>query len=190
METSTRPAVAADADFLAEMLVHAAFWRPDGPTGSIDEVRHDPKLSHYVTGWPRPGDLGVIAESQRPVGAAWLRFFTAEDPGYGFVDVTVPEVSMGVVRRWRRRGVGTLLLEALITASYEAGLPALSLSVETDNYARGLYERFGFDQVSSGGGSLTMIRRFVDGGATVGGEDSQGVAIGLLGLGESRGPQT
>ncbi len=69
----------------------------------------------------------------------------------------IPEVSMGVERPSRSRGVGTLLLDALITASREAGLPALSLSVETDNYARGLYERFGFDQVGSTGGSLTMI---------------------------------
>lgn len=158
MEVSLRPAVATDADFLAEMLVHAAFWRPAGPDGSVDEVLHDPDLSHYVTGWPQRGDLGVIAENQCPVGAAWLRFFTAEDPGYGFVDAAIPEVSMGVAPPSRSRGVGTLLLEALILASREAGLPALSLSVEADNYARELYERFGFDQVGSGGGSVTMIR--------------------------------
>ncbi len=94
MEVSTRPAVATD-DFLTEMLVHAAFGRPAGPDGSVDEVLHDPELSRYIAGWPQPGDLGVIAENQRPVGAAWLRFFTVDDSGYGFVDDTIPEVSMG-----------------------------------------------------------------------------------------------
>jgi len=30
-----RPAEASDADFLAEMLVAAAFWRTAGPSGSV-----------------------------------------------------------------------------------------------------------------------------------------------------------
>ena len=157
MDVSLRAAVAADAEFLTKMLVHAAFWRPAGPGGSVEEVLLDPELSHYVRGWPQRGDLGVIATRQRPVGAAWLRFFTADDPGYGFVDAAIPEVSMGVERLSRGRGVGTLLLEALITSSREAGLPALSLSVETDNHARRLYERSGFEQVGSAEGSLTMV---------------------------------
>lgn len=157
VEVSLRAAGAADASFLTKMLVHAAFWRSAGPEGSVDEVLRDPNLSHYIAGWPLAGDLGVIAHSQRPVGAAWLRFFTADDPGYGFIDATIPEVSMGVEPTSRGRGVGTLLLQALATASREAGLPALSLSVESDNYARKLYERFGFGQVGSAGGSLTMV---------------------------------
>ncbi len=159
MELTLRPAVAADDAFLTEMLVAAAFWRPDGPGGSRDDVLRSPELAHYVSGWPRPGDLGVVAESEQPVGAAWLRFFTASEPGYGFVDVDTPEVSMGVVRPWRGRGVGTQLLEGLISAARDVGLPALSLSVEPDNFARRLYERSGFRHVGQNGGSLTMLVR-------------------------------
>lgn len=157
VKVSLRAAGAADAEFLTEMLVHAAFWRSAGPAGSVAEVLRDPNLSHYVSRWPQDGDLGIIAHSQRPVGAAWLRFFTADDPGYGFVNAATPEVSVGVQPPSRGRGVGTLLLQALITASRQAGLPALSLSVEADNDARRLYERAGFDQVGSAGGSLTMV---------------------------------
>ena len=160
VDVSLRAAVASDARFLTEMLVEAAFWRPDGPAGSVEQVLLDPELSHYVAGWPRPGDLGVIASPsplEPAVGAAWLRFFTGTDPGYGFVDGDIPEVAMGVVRPWRGRGVGSLLLEALIAAAREARLPALSLSVESDNYARRLYERFGFDRLGAADGSLTML---------------------------------
>jgi ribosomal protein S18 acetylase RimI-like enzyme len=35
----------------------------------------------------------------------------------------------------------------------------MSLSVEPDNYARRLYERFGFQQIGKIGGSLTMVLR-------------------------------
>lgn len=155
-----RPAAAADADFLAEMLVAAAFWRPEGPIGNLTDVLSQPHLAHYVTGWPRPGDLGVIAlDGQRPVGAAWVRLMTANDPGYGFVEAATPELAMGVLRAWRGQGVGSRLLHALIAAARKQGLPSLSLSVEPDNYARRLYERVGFRQVNEMGGSLTMLLR-------------------------------
>ncbi len=140
------------------MLVAAAFWRPDGPSGSVAEVLSQPELAHYVVGWPRPGDLGVLAlDGQQPVGAAWVRLLSESDPGYGFVDAATPELSMGVLQAWRGRGVGSRLLDALIVAAREHGLPSLSLSVERDNYARRLYERVGFRQVDEVGGALTML---------------------------------
>lgn len=157
MDVTLRPAGSGDATFLTEMLVEAAFWRPDGPAGSVAEVRQQPELAHYTAGWPRHGDLGVIATVQDPVGAAWLRFFTTSDPGFGFVDVTTPELSMGVMREWRGQGVGAQMLHALLTAARGADLTAVSLSVEPDNYALRLYERVGFRQVGHVDGSLTML---------------------------------
>lgn len=142
------------------MLVVAAFWRPDGPSGSIADVLSQPELAHYVAGWPAVGDVGVIAVDRRqPVGAAWLRLLPESDPGYGFVDAATPELSMGVVQAWRGRGVGSCLLDALIAAAREEGLASLSLSVEPDNFARRLYERVGFRQVDGVSGSPTMLLR-------------------------------
>lgn len=156
MDVALRPALASDAAFLTEMLVEAAFWRPHGPVGTSDGVLHDPELAHYVSNWPQPGDLGVIAEADQPVGAAWLRFFTADDAGYGFIDAAIPEVSMGVLGPRRGQGVGRRLLEALISTARKTGLPALSLSVESDNYAHRLYEDLGFKADSEASGSITM----------------------------------
>ncbi|MCY7402590.1 MAG: GNAT family N-acetyltransferase [Nocardioides sp.] len=141
------------------MLTEAAFWRRDGSVGTSADVLRDPALAHYVSGWPQPGDLGVIAGANQPVGAAWLRLFTADDPGYGFTDVATPEVSMGVLCSWRGQGVGRRLLERLISAAREMGLPALSLSVEADNYAHRLYEDLGFTVVAEASGSITMELR-------------------------------
>lgn len=71
---AVRAAEASDADFLTEVLVSAAFWRPEGPSGSVTEVLSQPQLAHDVAGWPRPEDLGIIAlDGQQPVGAAWVR---------------------------------------------------------------------------------------------------------------------
>jgi hypothetical protein len=75
---SVRPAGPADGDFLAEMFVAAAFWRLDGPRGDLQSILTRPELAHYVSAWPRPGDLGVVAEDGPPVGAAWLRLMALE----------------------------------------------------------------------------------------------------------------
>lgn len=150
----------SDADFLAEMLAAAAFWRPDEPGGSVAEVLRQPQLAHYVVGWPRPGDLGVVAlNEQGPLGAAWVRLLPESDPGYGFVDAATPELAMGVVEGWRGRGIGSRLLDTLIVTAQEQGLDSLSLSVELDNPALRLYERVGFQQVDEVSGSLTMLLR-------------------------------
>lgn len=64
---------------------------------------------------------------------------------------------MGVVRTWRGRGVGSRLLDALISAATARGLRSLCLSVEPDDDARRRYERVGFQQVGEVDGSLTML---------------------------------
>ncbi|MFD4369069.1 GNAT family N-acetyltransferase [Rhodococcus sp. NPDC058521] len=158
-QVTVRRADARDVGFLTEMLVEAAFWRSDDSGRGIGHVLREPDLAHYVVGWPRPGDLGMVAECDRPVGAAWLRFFNASEPGYGFVDAATPEVAMGVVKQWRELGIGGRLLDALIGAARVVGVPSLGLSVEPDNRARRLYERHGFEQVGELNGSLTMLLR-------------------------------
>jgi len=47
-------------------------------------------------------------------------------------------------------------LDALIVRARSEGLPALSLSVERDNYAVHLYERADFRRMGVLGGSWTM----------------------------------
>ena len=153
-------ATADDAAFLAEMLAIAADWRPGTTPRTVSDVIGDPDLAHYIRDWPIEGDVGVVAEADRLVGAAWWRFFPPDNPGYGFVDSAMPELSIGVVERARGQGQGQLLLQALIEKGSELGLQALSLSVEPDNPAKRLYERNGFREVGGVGASVTMILTF------------------------------
>ena len=153
-----RPAGAGDFGFLASMLGEAAVWRPDKPTPSGDEALADPRYSMYLEGWPRPGDHGVIAEEDGPLGAAWFRLYTAVSHGYGFVAPDIPEVSIAVVASHRQQGIGRRLLVELIEASIVQGHPALSLSVNEHNPARALYESVGFEPLEHHGSSWTMIR--------------------------------
>jgi GNAT superfamily N-acetyltransferase len=153
-----RPAGADDLPFLATMLGEAAVWRPDKPTPTADEVMADPRYAMYLTGWPRQGDYGLVAEQDGPVGAAWYRTFTEANHGYGFVTEDVPELSIAVIASRRQEGIGRRLLVDLIDASLAQGYSAMSLSVIEENPARGLYESAGFVLIEKHGRSWTMIR--------------------------------
>ncbi len=152
-----RPAVAADRRVLVEALALAADWRPRATVRSVAEVLADPAFAHYVSRWGTGDDAGVIVVGDRPLGAAWWTFLPATDPGYGFVDDTIPEVSIGVVADARGRGLGTALLDALVAEARRRSLPALSLSVEIDNPAITIYRRLGFRPVGHVGGAATMV---------------------------------
>jgi GNAT superfamily N-acetyltransferase len=120
-----------------------------------------PHVRRYLDGWGRPGDAAVVAvvDGQR-LGAAWYRLFPAEDPGWGFVATDVPELSIGVAAEARGRGVGSALLDALLTLAQERGFRAVSLSVDRRNPARRLYERKGFRDAGisdPSDSSVTMI---------------------------------
>ena len=153
-----RSAGPEDFTFLATMLGEAAVWRPDKPTPTADQVLADPRYSMYLAGWPRPGDYGLIAEQDAPVGAAWYRTYTEASHGYGFVTEGIPELSIAVIASRRHEGIGRRLLVNLINASESQGYAGLSLSVREANPARRLYESVGFIPVETHGSSWTMVR--------------------------------
>jgi ribosomal protein S18 acetylase RimI-like enzyme len=153
-----RTAGLEDFTFLATMLGEAAVWRPDKPTPTAEQVLADPRYSMYLAGWPRPGDYGLIAEQDAPVGAAWYRTYTEAGHGYGFIAEDIPELSIAVIASRRHEGIGRRLLVDLINASDSQGFPALSLSVAEANPARRLYESVGFVPVEKHGSSWTMVR--------------------------------
>jgi GNAT superfamily N-acetyltransferase len=161
MGFALRSATGADGEFLGDMLVEAVNWDPSRPPLTREQVLTEPSTARYVTGWPRAGDLGVLAVEPdgRPIGATWLRRFNAADPGYGFVSPDVPELSVAVVPDRRARGVGRALIREVVRRAVDAGIDRISLSVERANPARALYVREGFTVVASGAASDTMVWR-------------------------------
>ncbi len=171
-----RPATAGDAAFLTRMLVHAAGWHADRRL-TLAAVLAAPGLVHYIEGWPRRGDRGVVAELGRrrrdlptgtPVGAAWLRYLTSDDPGYGYVDDETPELVVGVEEPFRHQGIGRSLLAALAADARSTGIGQVSLSVERGNGAVSLYRDLGFETVTETAGDRVMLLRLGEGAATPG----------------------
>jgi GNAT superfamily N-acetyltransferase len=173
-----RRAAAEDGEFLADMLVEAVNWSSEWKPKSRRRVLAAPRTARYIASWPRDTDLGVIAEAgAEPVGAAWVRFFPADDPAYGFVDPDVPELTIGVSASWRGRGVGRTLLRAVAASAAEAGIGRISLSVERKNFARGLYLSEGYAVVDASDlQSDTMVKSLVHGQPAVAGKVARAAA--------------
>jgi len=147
VEVVIRLAGADDRSAVEDALLWACNWSTERQPLDRATALIRPEIAHYVTGWPAAGDLGVVADIDGPVGAAWLRYLPTDDPGYGFVAMNIPELSIGVHPRHRGRGIGRELLRALSAAATERGILRVSLSVERANRARELY--LGKDSASS-----------------------------------------
>ena len=143
--------------FLEEMLVEAAY-PPELSRPSVEEMLASPRVAKYIAGWGRDGDAAVVAVDERGsrVDAAWYRLFSSNEPGFGFIDSSTPEISIAVLPDHRGKGIGSKLLAALIDRARHEGFPALSLSVNPRNPATFLYRRFGFTLVRSSDEHWTM----------------------------------
>ena len=141
-----RQAGPQDVRFLRDMLKHAYHWR----------LNEDPDLpvARYVNNWGRPGDAGLVAWENGPVGAAWYRLFSERDRGFGFVDEQTPELTIAVVPSRRGGGLGGQLMDALLERARNEGHHSISLSAQRGQ--TGLYERYGFRPVEEKDGTVTM----------------------------------
>jgi ribosomal protein S18 acetylase RimI-like enzyme len=154
---TTRLAMLSDAIFLRAMLAEAA-----APLGkdrpSAEQLLSNPQVTAFVDGWGRPGDHGIIAEAElEPVGAAWFRVFPDDDPEGGFVGGETPELLIALVAEHRGKGVGGLLLSALMEKAREEGKTSIGLNVARANLpAVALFRRHGFEAKRERDGVLTM----------------------------------
>lgn len=152
MSWTIRAATPSDEPFLWDML-YLALFVPPGEPPLPRSILEEPAIARYVEAWgTRQGDVGRIALAEgAPVGAAWLRYFRHDRPGYGFVDESTPELSLSVLPSHRGQGIGSALIQSLLPV-----VPAISLSCDPLNPAWRLYARLGFQPLPDG---RTMIYR-------------------------------
>jgi GNAT superfamily N-acetyltransferase len=165
-----RPLGRGDGALLLQATIHNLNWC--GERFDEQAVLDDPRLRHYCEIVPARGDFGAVAEIDAPVdssvgvghgavpvGVVWLLHLPASDPGYGFVAEGTPELSVCVLPGHRGRGIGTDLVMWGLREARRRGISAVSLSVETANPARRLYERCGFVPAGAGLDDGTLIAR-------------------------------
>jgi ribosomal protein S18 acetylase RimI-like enzyme len=156
-----RALVPTDSFLLRTATLLNLNWK--GERFGYAQMDAEPRLARYYLVDFGRGDFGTVASlAQKPVGILWVRYFTADEPGYGFVRPDVPELCLCVLPGYRGEGVGSRLLDAVINEADHQALTELSLSVEEGNPARRLYERFGFEPVEPApppGGLMHLVIR-------------------------------
>ncbi|HEX2053940.1 MAG TPA: GNAT family N-acetyltransferase [Actinomycetota bacterium] len=156
-----RFATPEDLPFLKWMLYEASY--PEGVVQErppFEKGLSDPTVWVYLDGWMRKGDAGLILTSQAggPQGAAWYRLFTADAPGYGFIDEQTPELAIALVYYFRGTGLGTQLLQALMSLARKQGHKQISLHVDHGNTAaQALYEKCGFREAGKTDDGIKML---------------------------------
>ncbi len=157
--TTIREGNAGDLPFLRQMLMKAYHWNHDGPLPPTNEFLSQPNILERLEDWrPDNGDRAMIAELDgTPIGAAWYRFGTEDNHAYGYINPQTPELGIGVLPANHSKGVGRMLILALIELARRERVEAISLSVDPANYALRLYESVGFTRVSESGTSLTLV---------------------------------
>lgn len=146
-------------DFLNEML-YAALFVPEGDKPFERSILDNRDIARYTENWGnQKGDVSFVAVvDKRLVGAIWGRMFIHPNKGYGYVDDSIPELSMAIKPVFRNQGIGNQLL-SLISEKYASlNVQALSLSVDNRNHAKRLYQRNGFQISRKESTSLIMMK--------------------------------
>ena len=161
-DVTIRRAQEDDRDFLIRMNHLTETWGDEDAAQERDFSESD---CHYVGKWtPDQGGVIVVQDGE-PIGAAWLRTFTAEDPGTGFVEEKYPEVAIALAPGHTGEGLGRRLLTAALDQARDDGRPGVSLCVEKGNdRAQALYEKLGFRYVttreSEGSTYMVMVHTY------------------------------
>ncbi len=139
-------------------MLYQALFVPPGQDAFPRTILEQAEISQYIHEFGRrAGDVAIVAvDEHRLAGAIWARRFPSSAQGYGFIDDQTPEISMAVMKDYRKQGIGTELLLQIEISCGSMGATALSLSVDRRNPAMGLYLRSGFSVFEEKGTSVTM----------------------------------
>ncbi len=147
-----RPATDADRPFLRavyastrETELARVPWPDEQKRAFVDEqfrLQDTYYRQHYTT-----AEFGVILDGDEPVGRLYVDRWERE---IRIMDIALLPAARG-------RGIGTALIGELIAEGDRTG-KAVSIHVETENPARSLYDRLGFEEVEDRGVYVLMRR--------------------------------
>lgn len=150
----------SDETFLLKDFLYEAIFVPGGVEPPSREVIDLPELRVYVEGFgEKKDDHCLVAEcGGKVVGAVWCRIMN----DYGHVDDDTPSLSISLFKEYRNKGIGSVLMSAMMDLLKEKGYGRVSLSVQKANYAAGMYLKLGFVIVNETEEEYVMVKKMTD----------------------------
>lgn len=141
---------------LLEDFLYEAIFIPDGVTPPPRSIVQEPELQVYVSRFgEKKDDRALVAEADgKVVGAVWTRIM----PDYGHIDDATPSLAISLYKAYRGRGIGTALLQAMLSLLKESGYTRTSLSVQKANDAVRLYQRAGYEVIEENAEEYIMVK--------------------------------
>lgn len=130
-----------------EDFLYEAIYVPEGIERPPRDILMIPELQVYLRDFGKSShDYGFVAVMKdKIIGAVWARIMN----DYGHIDDDTPSLALAVHSGYRGEGIGTALMKAIIGRLEQDGYHCVSLSVQKSNPALHLYERLGFETVST-----------------------------------------
>lgn len=143
---------------LLEDFLYEAIFQKEGEPLLSKKILQNPELKTYIEQFGKKDDHCFVAETGGDiVGAVWARILAGEIKGYGNIDDKTPELAISIVKPYRKRGIGTQLMQTMIAHLKKKGYEKASLSVDKENYAYKMYQRLGFTIVKEPENDYLMV---------------------------------
>ena len=153
-----REILAEEYHILDDMLYEAIF-QPEGCEPIPRNVTQIPEVKQYIDGFGSAKDdyCLVAGLNDRIIGAVWVRILAGNIKGYGNIDDQTPEFSVSLLKEYRNRGIGTLLMQKMIEHLKKSGYAQTSLSVQKNNYAAKMYQKLDFEVIRENEEDYIMV---------------------------------
>ena len=76
---------------------------------------------------------------------------------YGHVDADTPSLAISLLKEYRNYGIGTEMMKQIFVRLRAEGYGQVSLSVQKNNYAVGMYRKVGFQIVDENEEEYIMV---------------------------------
>ena len=127
---------------LLKNFLYEAIYIPEGEKIPDKSIVNLSELQIYYKDFGSfKDDIALAADvKDKVIGAAWVRIMD----DYGHIDNETPSLAMSLFKEYRNLGIGTVLLNELLSELKIRGYLKVSLSVQKDNYAQKMYKKAGF----------------------------------------------
>ena len=141
-----------------EEFLYQAIYIPEGTLPPERSILKEPALELYIQNFGKDkDDYGFVAEIEdKIVGAVWVRIMD----DYGHVDDESPSFAISIFPEYRGQGIGTALMQRMLSHLRDKGYPRASLAVQKANAAFRLYSNLGFEIVDENEEEYIMVYRF------------------------------
>lgn len=136
-------------------FIYEAIFIPEGVEPPPKSIINQPDLQVYISNFGKEkDDICFVAEADgKVVGAVWVRDMN----DYGHIADGVPSFAISLYKEYRNFGIGTRLMETMLSELKNRGYERTSLAVQKANYAVRMYKKVGFEIIDENDEEYIMV---------------------------------